>query len=72
MDSAKAALLLHRDSSIWSISMMRYNLEETAVYGKYVRWCGTGPRGPSYPIQQQLPYRRGPASRKRSLGIPDR
>ena len=24
---------------------------ETAVYDKYVRWCGrTGPRGPSYPI----------------------
>ena len=32
--------------------MMRYDIEETAVYDKYVRWCGrTGPRGPSYPIQ---------------------
>ena len=31
--------------------MMRYDIEETAVYDKYVRWCGrTGPRGPSYPI----------------------
>jgi hypothetical protein len=31
--------------------MTRYNIEETAVYDKYVRWCGrTGPRGPSYPI----------------------
>ena len=27
------------------------HFEETAVYGKYVRWCGrTGSRGPSYPI----------------------
>src|SRR5947208_15990701 len=27
--------------------------EETAVYIKYVRWCGrTGPRGPSYPISR--------------------
>ena len=32
---------------------MRYDIEETAVYDKYVRWCGrTGPQGPSYPIQQ--------------------
>ena len=31
--------------------MRRYTIEETAVYAKYVRWCGrTGPRGPSYPI----------------------
>ena len=31
---------------------MRYDIEETAVYDKYVRWCGrTGPQGPSYPIQ---------------------
>jgi hypothetical protein len=31
--------------------MTRYNIEETAVYDKYVRWCGrTGSRGPSYPI----------------------
>ena len=30
---------------------MRYDIEETAVYDKYVRWCGrTGPQGPSYPI----------------------
>src|SRR5207245_2950734 len=29
-----------------------HHSEETAVYGKYVRWCGrTGPRGPSYPIR---------------------
>jgi hypothetical protein len=33
--------------------MRRYNIEETAVYDKYVRWCGrTGPRGPSYPISR--------------------
>ena len=32
------------------VNMIRYNIEETAVYDKYVRWCGrTGPRGPSYP-----------------------
>src|ERR1700730_12635367 len=31
--------------------MTRYNIEETALYDKYVRWCGrTGSRGPSYPI----------------------
>jgi hypothetical protein len=37
--------------------MMRYDIEETAVYDKYVRWCGrTGPRGPSYPIQPFLAY----------------
>jgi len=36
---------------------MRYNIEETAVYGKYVRWCGrTGPRGPSYPIQDLISW----------------
>jgi len=30
-------------------------LPETAVYDKYVRWCGrTGPRGPSYPIPTWL------------------
>jgi len=35
--------------------MTRYNIEETAVYDKYVRWCGrTGPRGPSYPIRWKL------------------
>ena len=35
--------------------MMRYDIEETAVYDKYVRWCGrTGPRGPSYPILARL------------------
>jgi len=35
--------------------MTRYNIEETAVYDKYVRWCGrTGPRGPSYPILRKL------------------
>ena len=29
------------------VNMIRYNIEETAVYDKYVRWCGrTGPRGP--------------------------
>ena len=28
----------------WSSNMMRYDIEETAVYDKYVRWCGrTGP-----------------------------
>ena len=32
------------------VNMIRYNIEETAVYDKYVRWCGrTGPLGPSYP-----------------------
>jgi hypothetical protein len=32
--------------------MMCYAIEETAVYAKYVRWCGrTGSRGPSYPIE---------------------
>ena len=31
--------------------MTRYTINETAVYDKYVRWCGrTGLRGPSYPI----------------------
>src|SRR6266704_3415489 len=41
-----------RVSHLWSTSMTRYNIEETAVYDKYVRWCGrTGPRGPSYPIR---------------------
>ena len=42
--------------------MMRYDIEETAVYDKYVRWCGrTGPRGPSYPIPDFFtdPYARG-------------
>jgi hypothetical protein len=35
---------LHRDSYLCSASMMRYDIEETAVYDKYVRWCGrTGP-----------------------------
>jgi hypothetical protein len=30
---------------------MRYDIEETAVYAKYVRWCGrTASRGLSYPI----------------------
>src|SRR2546426_4179320 len=44
-----------RVSHLWSTSMTRYNIEETAVYDKYVRWCGrTGPRGPSYPIRWKL------------------
>jgi hypothetical protein len=41
---------------------MRYDIEETAVYGKYVRWCGrTGPRGPSYPMQVRRPSLTGRA-----------
>jgi len=39
--------------------MTRYNIEETAVYDKYVRWCGrTGPRGPSYPILVEADFYR--------------
>lgn len=39
---------------------MRYDIEETAVYDKYVRWCGrTGPQGPSYPIHWSLDIFRG-------------
>ena len=35
--------------------MMRYNMEEIAVYDKYVRWCRrTGPRGRSYSIRSSL------------------
>src|ERR1035441_7106805 len=34
--------------------MTRYNIRETAVYDKYVRWCGrTGSQGPSYPIPSE-------------------
>ena len=41
--------------------MMRYDIEETAVYDKYVRWCGrTGPQGPSYPIPRPSEARRVP------------
>jgi hypothetical protein len=44
-----------RPHNLWSPSMTRYNIEETAVYDKYVRWCGrTGSRGPSYPIHRRL------------------
>ena len=43
--------------------MMRYDIEETAVYDKYVRWCGrTGSRGPSYPIGGLLIRRRDAAA----------
>ena len=43
-----------KGSRLWSASMTRYNIEETAVYDKYVRWCGrTGSRGPSYPIPRE-------------------
>src|SRR6266566_4050026 len=46
-----------RVSHLWSTSMTRYNIEETAVYDKYVRWCGrTGPRGPSYPIRANFSH----------------
>src|ERR1700674_1428135 len=35
---------LDKGSFHWSSNMMRYDIEETAVYVKYVRWCGrTGP-----------------------------
>src|SRR5581483_10646374 len=43
-----------RDSFRLSPNMTRYAINETAVYDKYVRWCGrTGSRGPSYPIELQ-------------------
>jgi hypothetical protein len=43
--------------------MTAYTLNETAVYAKYVRWCGrTGPRGPSYPIDFISPNSRTVAS----------
>src|SRR5207245_11358400 len=46
-----------RVSHLWSTSITRDNIEETAVYDKYVRWCGrTGPRGPSYPIRSNFSH----------------
>jgi hypothetical protein len=47
--------------------MMRYDIEETAVYAKYVRWCGrTGSRGPSSPIDRgtSVPLSKAKASRR--------
>jgi hypothetical protein len=39
-------------------------IEETAVYDKYVRWCGRkGPRGPSYPILLRATNTKGQARR---------
>ena len=46
------------------VNMIRYNIEETAVYDKYVRWCGrTGPRGPSYPIPRSTERQPTPCPR---------
>jgi len=54
-ESPVERMVLSTDSFHWSHGMMRCDTEETAVYGKYVRWCGrTGPRGPSYPIVWRL------------------
>jgi hypothetical protein len=41
-----------------SPNMICYDINETAVYAKYVRWCGrTGLRGPSYPIRRIVAIR---------------
>ena len=53
------------------VNMIRYNIEETAVYDKYVRWCGrTGPRGPSYPNPALVATRKRRRKATNSLSPP--